>query len=710
MKKLLKMAERIRSQDGPSHCTGSIVHAQWRYYQFGLTQAGLAPRTMLAPGTMLSDSFKAGPADWKTFVETDTSGTATYFRQWSEKSHFNQEMYLEFVREFDNVAKQLTRLYADKGSLLDTEAKLATKMALYVIVQRAAGAAPRDATHGENELLGLLRSGRVDKAKVQEALARLDSLEIFHALKVALIYNQPHTVVAALADASAEKYLGAKNVERNTEPANRHLDLEITPEPLLSLALGSLENLEYLLRKNVAVDAANGFGKTALFYAVGSNNHSAAELLLRYKADVNHTYKSVKELRPNDDECTYSGLRHTRRSTLMHAAQNSDVRMLKILLQAGASLQSRDDLGFNAHDYALMGKSRENANYLASLGLEPAAPTYSSQPDPAVREQRILATLRIDGYVKHLVIPPGRLDLLVASVVPWDKLDGGPTDGIYLISIAVPGAPRIVGHLPRIYARDLAVSPDGKRIYIIEMSHQGSPPAKKYGLSVIDTSNPTKPMVIGLVEGDFMTMHLSSNGRELYLQERSLKPAFSRGLIAFETGAGLPVLKCSNPFGKTAYDRPVFAYGFASFPDEPLLVIVDQSRSLLLFEARDLCTPKKLMEARFEDGANPMFGGSGRTLVIRGLKKLRLASTLEVKASYAASSSGSFHVNNATDLTTAEFDKDIVVIRTKPSGTYVLTDRFRTESEHIGSVTSSDSGYIYIGWKGGISVGTVPLH
>lgn len=41
---------------------------------------------------------------------------------------------------------------------------------------------------------------------------------------------------------------------------------------------------------------------------------------------------------------------------------------------AGAALRARDDLGFNALDYALMGNKRENARYLASLGLEPEAP------------------------------------------------------------------------------------------------------------------------------------------------------------------------------------------------------------------------------------------------------------------------------------------------------------------------------------------------
>jgi ankyrin repeat protein len=46
--------------------------------------------------------------------------------------------------------------------------------------------------------------------------------------------------------------------------------------------------------------------------------------------------------------------------------------MLKSLLEAGANLNARDDLGYNAYDYAVMGKRMENAKYLASLGLKAA--------------------------------------------------------------------------------------------------------------------------------------------------------------------------------------------------------------------------------------------------------------------------------------------------------------------------------------------------
>ena len=703
MQKLLQLAEGIRSDGGPQICTGSIIHAQWRYYQFSLTQAGLAPRTLQAW------SSKKGPADWKTYVDQDATGTATYFRQWSEQSPSNQAVYAQFTSEFDQAANQLVSRYVSQLGMSTADAGSAAKRALDLVVQRAAGSAPKSAAHEEFALLTQLRSGPMSGSQVRTALAGLQSAQALLALKVALIHTQPTEVVDVLADAVDPAALRAAGGPKDAGATPEDEDPEATPEPLLALALGNPANLETLLRRNVPVDAANGFGKTTLFYAIGNSNYAAVEMLLRYKADVQHAYKSAKELRPNDDECIFSGLRHTRRTTLMHAAQNSDVRMLKILLGAGAPLKARDDLGFNASDYALMGKNRDNAMYLASLGLEPAAPRYSSDPDPSVREQKLLNAVKVDGHINKLVVAPGRPDMLVASVVPWDKPDGGPSDGIYLYNIAVRDQPKLLGILPGVYARDLAVSADGKRIYYIELAHQKSPPGKKYGLGVVDVTDPATPSRLALIEGDFMTLHLSSDGRTLYLQERKLNPAFSRGLLVYETGSGAPVLKCSNPFGKTTYDSAVFAYGFASFPDEPLLAIADQMQSLLLFDVREPCAPRKLMETRFDGDGSPMSGGPGRTLVTSGLNRFRLGSGLEVQASYTAASSGAFHVNAATGLTTDLFDKDIAVLRTRPDGTWVMTDRFRRPADNIGAVVSTASGHVYMGWQGGLGVGVVPV-
>ena len=222
------------------------------------------------------------------------------------------------------------------------EAQSATLLALARVVERAAGSAPKSAEHAEFELLAQLRAAPLNGTQVKPALAGLTPDQALRALKVALIHKQPTEVVALLADAVDPAVLldadGPKTGGSTFDPEG----LMDKPEPLLSLALGSLANLEYLLRKQVPVNAINGFGKSTLFYAIGAGNHDAVNLLLQHKANVRQTYKSAKELRPPGSMCVFINLEHTRRTTLMHAAQNSDVRMIKILLEAGASLQAQE--------------------------------------------------------------------------------------------------------------------------------------------------------------------------------------------------------------------------------------------------------------------------------------------------------------------------------------------------------------------------------
>lgn len=367
MKPLLQLAEDIRAEPGSGACTGTIVHAQWRYYHFGLTQAGLAPRTM--PGW----SPLKGPADWTTYAQQDETRAAAYFRQWSEQSRSNRARYDTFVHEFDRTAAQLESHYAHHDGMTGAEARSATKVALDEVVQRAAGGAPKSAMHEEFPLLAALRTKTQDVSRIQAAIGALTPSQALTALRVALIDGQSLDVVAALADAVDPAALSEADAPPADDPTGPPRDPESTPEPLLALAVGDLANLAYLLERQVPVDAANGFGKTALFYAIGASDHAAVELLLRHGANASSAYKTAAELRPTDAGCIYPELRHTGRTTLMHAAQNSDVRMLRILLDAGAPLAARDDLGFNALDYAVMGKSSANAAYLGALGLKPAA-------------------------------------------------------------------------------------------------------------------------------------------------------------------------------------------------------------------------------------------------------------------------------------------------------------------------------------------------
>lgn len=700
MQKLLGLTEQIRGDAGPQICSGTIVHALWRYYHFSLAAAGFAPQTLSKVSAAV-----AGDLNWSTFARTDESIKETqvflYLKQWSERSRFNLERYSDFTAEFDRVLPQLTQHYKTKHKLPRADAQTAAKNALMLLVQRAAGSFPSSELTTESTLVQLVRDEQVTSIDIQRALSDgnrdlgpYSEFDLYQALNVALLHNRSQQIVSSLAE--------------NLSPEAIQFQAD-GKEPLLSFAIGNQQSLEYLLGRKVPVNAANNFGKTALFYAIGLSNHNAVETLLKAGANVNQAYKSAKELRPNDDECVYPGLSHTRRTPLMHAAQNSDLQMLQLLVKAGAQLSAVDDLGFNALDYAAREKNRENAIYLRSIGLELGAPKYTSDVDSTVREQKIQTRLSIDGYVAKLLVAPGRPDILVASVTPWDSILAEDKHGLYLISIADPEHPKIVSNFPSVLPNDFAISPDGKRAYLIELAHDKAAPGKRFGLSIIDTTNPKMLLLVEQIEGDFMTMHLSPDGKYLYLQERRLKPEFSRGLQVYSTGADGARLGCSNPFGKVAGWGPVFAYSFTSFPDEPLLMIQDRSRGLILFDVKDPCAPKRLAEVRAENVSGPLFGGANRTIVSGsgGLQKFRVADTLMRVTGYEASVRA-FHVNQKTDSSTAVVGRDVAVFRTNPSGQFVLTDRFRLDSDDVGSIWQTNSGHIYMGWKGGLGVGTVP--
>ncbi|WP_019143131.1 ankyrin repeat domain-containing protein [Noviherbaspirillum massiliense] len=365
MLKLLDLAEKIRGENGPQICTGSIVHAQWRYYHFSLAEAGFSPGTLMRE----LPSVRTG-TDWNSFARAegtdDDSRTISYFQQWSEQSLFNHDLYQEFVSEVDRVLPELVKHYERKLGLPRQDAKIAAGGALRLVVQRAAGGFPRSELQPDSVLVRLVRDKQVTPDEIRSALngnkgdpARHSEADIYQALVVALIKNRPLQIVSSLTG-----MLSPEALQRLGEGK----------EPLLSFAINSQENLEYLIRRKPPVNAANDFGKTALFYAIGSNNHKAAETLLRAGADVNQAYKSAKELRPDDDKCTYFALAHTKRTPLMHAAQHSDVRMLKLLIQANAHLDAADDMGYNALDYAVMGRNKDNETYLKSLGLKFGAP------------------------------------------------------------------------------------------------------------------------------------------------------------------------------------------------------------------------------------------------------------------------------------------------------------------------------------------------
>ncbi|MGZ5028689.1 MAG: ankyrin repeat domain-containing protein [Methylobacter sp.] len=690
MKNLLDLVESIRHEaSNQPHCFGSIVHAHRRYHQFFLTEAGFAPLIFLKSMKEVDKTFGTSSTD------------LDYFKQWSEKSLHNYQLYNEYWSESDKTLPKLIEHYQKSLGVDAQQAVEAARIVLRVLVGRAAGSFPSDGYTPDSKLVMLVREPqttleglKVQLAQTEDNGKPIPKEQIYHALKAALLHDRPIAFIEILMEKLSSSDLAG---------------FENGLEPLLSLTVRNHENLRFLLEKQVAVNAANDFGKTALFYAIGENDHEATELLLAHKADVNHAYKSAAELR-NGDECIYPDFGHTKRTPLMHAAQHANVDMLKLLIKHGANLNAVDERGFNALDFAVvLAKNKENEAYLKSLGLEQNLPAYT--PESTSKEVKLSSMVSIDGYINKLNIAPLRPDILLASVIPWDKLVSDNVHGLYLFSLANPDQPKVISHFPAIYTNDFAVSPDGKTVYLISLWYDGAPADKKYGLFIVDISNPEQPKLIDRIDGSFMTLHLSRDGQYLYLQERDhLSNSLARGTLVYRVGKDTTKLICTNPF-KPEGGAAVFAYSFTEFSDAHQLAISSSSGGFSLYDVKNPCQPTAIFYNASSDEFGPnLVGLSDKTVMsgIGGLYKYQVAEPPTKLFGYSwPSGSQHFTVNERLNLLTAVFDKNVAVFKNKSNGRFTLIGQYRSDQERLGDVFISDAGRIYIGGKGNLRVGSV---
>ncbi len=339
LQKLLTLAETVRSDNGPQLCTGTIIYAQYRYYHFNLLREGHAPDA-------LPDVEK------KPYVKPNIWA---YFDAWAVESPFNLRVRDNFMQEYENALPQLAEFYRTKFNYDQKTAEARAARALALIVERATGSfsgAYGDGNFTPKRLSALaekVKQDSPDKAEIETLLAKNPShVDIQQALKLALARNQKADIIELLVSK-------IKNLNEGDESA-------------LFFALSNKANIALLLKSGAAIDYQNGFGKTSLFYAIENKDVEIVDLLLKAGANPNHTYKNAEEMEALD--CQYA-ISHTRRSPLMHAAQHASPDIIALLTNAGAKQDAKDDLGFNALDYALKEKNLKTAEALKALGLTP---------------------------------------------------------------------------------------------------------------------------------------------------------------------------------------------------------------------------------------------------------------------------------------------------------------------------------------------------
>lgn len=349
VKNLLNTTLKIRSEN--RSCVGKIADINLNNFKFTLLKAGVAPeiyaKTILPPEE----------------YETELEQSRAFFRYWGHQSLSNFLLFREFNKSYNEALEPLVKHYMssfrmDHGSAIYYATKAVNEFLNFAVALKRDDFAkssldisdaqkrvsdPRFSKYEVNELI---YSGKISK----------DSLQ--NAFNTALLYE--------------------KDLEILKEFLQTGVNLNEGYESSIFFALKNLKNVQFLLENGADINYSNLIGQTPLFKAVGLNDIELVKLLVRNGANVNSRTIDVNtklayvsnlgEVLPSHIKlCDFE---HTSRTILMEAASSSDVEIVKFLIAIGVDLNAVDDTGFNAVDYAVLGKQAANVEYLKSLGLK----------------------------------------------------------------------------------------------------------------------------------------------------------------------------------------------------------------------------------------------------------------------------------------------------------------------------------------------------
>lgn len=340
--KLYEIANEIRGSN--SACMGAEYFSDLRKFDFKLLKISLDPNSYKND---LDDALK---------LENKFEKLKAYFRFWAYQSIGNYKLFKDFWKEYNKAINPLTDYFQENFKLDKASSIYYASNALNEFLNWSVGETKIFKDISEFSKFVANSNNSLEQIREYIYTHKLSALELNNAFKVALLNNKEVRVI--------EEFLrlGVK-VNEGYESA-------------LFFALGSYDNVKFLLENGALVDYKNAFGKTALFYAVEYNNLEVAKLLIENGANINQKYindsekLSISGIGNNTPYyITLCALEHTSKNIFMHAANYADVNMLKLLVSSGVKIDESDDLGFNALDFAIIAKKEDNVKYLKSLGL-----------------------------------------------------------------------------------------------------------------------------------------------------------------------------------------------------------------------------------------------------------------------------------------------------------------------------------------------------
>lgn len=344
MKKILWMNEDIRGDWKLGSYGGSIRYAQARYKALNFLSAGITP------DVFSYEQKRFGYYSNNRTREEHIQAIQRYFKLWAHQSLGNFETYTRFWEEYVRALTHLTKHYQTTFHLSKEQSEVYAKMVMQYIFLDTAGSVNVQ-KEDLSTLDKLIISSKGLSDEVLGVLKNAPQEQLDQGLKTAILHQKSIDYLQALIDSGAR--------------------IDVGNESALFFALRQPNSVLFLLSKQPNVNYENSFGKTALFYAIAYNDHKLVELLLNHKADVNHRYFSKEKL----DQIDYSigggfvRIKRSLRTPLMHAAQHSDIKMMKLLIDHGADINAQDENHATIADYAKGSNKKENLEFAHSLGV-----------------------------------------------------------------------------------------------------------------------------------------------------------------------------------------------------------------------------------------------------------------------------------------------------------------------------------------------------
>jgi len=149
----------------------------------------------------------------------------------------------------------------------------------------------------------------------------------------------------------------------------------------LAIKTGNLQKVQSLIEHGVDVNSKNDYGYSALSWAIGWRELKIAKLLLDNGADVNY-------ILPDTEHRNYVGMSLLMSIIENHQALPKSVDAVRLLLDAGADVNAKDQNNKTVLDYAIHWKGNEIINMIQAALENEAKQSVKETPPNQMDEQQ----------------------------------------------------------------------------------------------------------------------------------------------------------------------------------------------------------------------------------------------------------------------------------------------------------------------------------